>query len=213
MIRMNNTIRITALLLLVSLLGACGSMYSGKPHLNSSSELQANEIVLVGRIELVPPLSPEEQELKTLTSDRFQGKAAGLFSDQAFDLDNLGMTASTHAILLELGEEFYARQPKTSEIIYSGSVIITRSAVAGYGGYQGRDVTIDHRQLNLPGGIKYTVKPDDRAVYVGTIRYHRDDYNAITKIEVIDDYQRVNKEFTDKFGTGLKLRHAKPEKM
>ena len=212
MIRMNNPIRIAALLLVASLLGACGSMYSGKPHLNSTSELQANEIVLVGKIELVPPLSPEEQELKTLTSDRFQGKAAGLFSDQAFDLDNLGMTASTHAILFELGEEFYARQPRTSEIIYSGSVIITRSA-AHYGGYQGRDVSIDHRQMNLPGGIKFTLKPDDRAVYVGTIRYHRDDYNAITRVELLDEFKRVNKEFTNKFGSGLKLRFAKPEKM
>ena len=213
MIRMNNMMRIAGLLLVASLLGACGSMYSGKPHLNSTSELQANEIILVGKIELVPPLSPEEQELKTLTSDRFQGKAAGLFSDQAFDLDNLGMTASTHAILFELGEEFYARQPKTSEIIYSGSVIITKSAVANYGGYQGRDVTIDHRQMNLPGGLKYRIKSDDRAVYVGTIRYHRDDYNAITKVELIDEYKRVNKEFTDKFGSGLRLRFAKPEKM
>ena len=212
MIRTKNTISIIALLFVSIFLGACGNMYSGKPHLNNASELQSNEVVLVGRIELVPPLSAEEQELKTLTSDRFQGKTAALFSDQAFDLDNLGMTASSNAILVELGKEFYTRQPKTSEILYSGSVIMTRS-VAHYGGYQGRDVTIDHQQLNLPGGLKYTLMPDDRAVYVGTIRYHRDDYNAITKVELINDYKRANKEFAEKFGAGLKLRYAKPEKM
>jgi hypothetical protein len=210
--RIKTLLRVVATLLTVVAVTGCGTMYSGKPHMNATSDLQTNEIVLVGRIELVPPLSAEEQELKTLTSDRFQGRASGLFSERAFDLNNLPMSASTHAILLDMGTEFYARQPKSSEIIYSGSVVLMRSA-AHYGGYMGRNVTIDHRQLNLPGGIKYTLKPDDRAVYIGTIRYYRDDYNAITKVDLINDHKRVNKEFVSRFGSGLKLRYVKPEKM
>lgn len=212
MSRIHTFLRLTTGLLAILTVSGCGTMYSGKPHLNVASDLQANEIVMVGRIELVPPLSAEEQELKTITSDRFQGRASGLFSERAFDLNNLPMTASTHAVLLELGTEFYARQPKSNEIIYSGSVVLMRSA-AHYGGYMGRNVTIDHRQLNLPGGIKYTVKPDDRAVYIGTIRYYRDDYNAITRVEFINNFNKVNKEFVTRYGSGLKLRYVKPEKM
>lgn len=208
-----NALRYLTLLLAGLVLAGCGTMYSGKPHLNALNELQANELILVGRIELVPPLSPEEQELKTLTSDRFQGRVVALFSEQAFeDLNDLPMSASSQAILVDLGKEFYTRQPKSSTMIYSGSYILVRSAMYA-GGYMGRDVTIDHAQLNMPGGLKYTLKPDDRAVYVGTLRYHRDDYNAITKVEVINDYKRVNKEFTAKFGNGIKLRSVQPEKM
>lgn len=212
MSRIQTSLRLAIALLTVIVISGCGTMYSGKPHLNAASDLQANEVVLVGRIELVPPLSVEEQELKTVTSDRFQGRASSLFSERAFDLNNLPMTASTHAILLDMGTEFYARQPKSNEIIYSGSVVLMRSA-AHYGGYMGRNVTIDHRQLNLPGGIKYILKPDDRAVYIGTIRYYRDDYNAITKVELINDSKRVNEEFVARFGSGLKLRYVKPEMM
>ncbi len=58
---------------------------------------------------------------------------------------------------------------------------------------------------------KISDRLDDRAVYVGTVRYHRDDYNTITKTEVINDYARVNKAFVAKYGAGLKLRNARPE--
>ncbi len=121
---------LNALLRAAVALTGCGTMYSGKPHLNAVNELLSDELVLVGRIELVPPLTADEQELKTLTSDRFQGKASALFADRAYDLDDLPISAGSDAIMVELGRDFYTRQPKSKSMLYSGALILTRSAGA-----------------------------------------------------------------------------------
>lgn len=167
---------------------------------------------MVGPVELVPPLTPAEQNLKTGTSERFRNKAAGIFSNRQFDLNNLPISIGNHAIMAEMGKEFFARQPRNDEIIYSGSFVLMNST-ASQSGYMGRNVSVDMRRMNLPGGLKFQVKPDDRAVYIGTIRYHRDDFNSITKIEMINDYQRVNEAFKARFGNGINLRHIKPQRI
>lgn len=176
-------------------ISGCGTTFNGKPTLNDISELQNDELILVGRVELVPPLSKEEQYLQTLTSKRFQGKVSVLFSDTLFDdLNNLPATANSHSTTVDIGSEFYARQPNSITLFYSGGIILTRSVQSG------------NETIKLPGGIKYTLNNNDRAVYVGTLRYHRDDYNTITKVEVVNDFKRANEHFRKQFGNKYKLR-------
>ncbi len=67
--------------------------------------------------------------------------------------------------------------------------------------------------MQLPGGLQYALKPDDRAVYIGTLRYYRDDYNTITKVEIVNDYARAKRAFYAKFGTSFKLRAVMPTRM
>jgi len=200
------------LLLSAVALSACGTMSNGRPQMQSASDLQNDEIAVVGRIELVPPLTAEEQALQTGTSERFRGKAVAVFSDKLMDMNDLPMDVGNDALMAELGKNFFARMQKRSEYVYSGSFILARST-ATTSGYMGRDVTIHVGHINLPGGFKYDVNPDDRAIYIGTIRYYRNSHNAITKVEHIDDYQIVNGEFLKRFGKQLKLRDVYPKKM
>lgn len=210
--RIKSLFQLTVLLLSALVLNACGTISSGRPQLQNASELQSNEVAIVGRIELVPPLSAEEQELQTGTSERFRGKAVAVFSDKLMDLDDLPMGIGNDAVMAKLGKDFFARMQKRNEYIYSGSFILARSAVTS-SGYMGQNATIHMDQINLPGGLKYAVKPGDRAIYVGTLRYYRDDFNSITKVKYIDDYKRVSKTFAARFGKGIKLRDVKPQKM
>lgn len=189
---------------------ALGACVSGRPHLENVSQLQAGEVVVVGRIELVPPLAGSEQELNTATSGRFRGKAHALIAERQFDLDDLPMSAGKHSVFFEFGKYFYARLPRASQLYYSGSVVLMRSTVAGVGN-AGRTVAIDHSQLKLPGRLKYTLVAGDRAVYIGTLRYHRDDYNAITKVELLNDFDQASREFAQRFGQDLKLRRLAPQ--
>lgn len=193
----------------VLLLAGCAG---GVPHLEKISELSGDEVVLVGRIELVPPLSELEQELKTASSGRFRGKGHAIIGDKLLDLDNLPISAGKTSVLFEFGKDFFVRKERMPAYSYSGSVVLLRST-ASSSGYMGRDVSIDVSQLKLPGRIKYVLAPADRAVYLGTLRYHRDDYNAITKVEYIDEFTRVNQEFTRRFGTSVKLRRIAPQQI
>lgn len=198
-------------LLLTFMLSACGSMYSGRPMMQSAAELQKDEIAVVGVIELVPPLTAEEQDLQTATSDRYAGKAVVVLAEKPLDLNDLPVSAGNDSVMADLGKVFFARMSKHGEYVYSGSFILTRST-ATTSGYMGKDVTIHMGQLNLPGGLRYDVKPGDSAIYIGSFRYHRDKNNAITKVEHIDDYKRVNAEFVAKFGRDFKLIDVRPKK-
>jgi hypothetical protein len=65
--------------------------------------------------------------------------------------------------------------------------------------------------IQLPGRIEYLVNAYDRAIYLGTIRYHRDGYNGITKVDSIDDVERANREYVKRFGEQIRLRRAVPQ--
>ncbi|MDH5649025.1 MAG: hypothetical protein OEY67_05150 [Gammaproteobacteria bacterium] len=182
----------------VFLLAGC---VGGKPHLENINELMPDEVILVGRIELVPPLEKVEQELNTIGSGRFQGKVHMLVSEQQFDLDKLPMSAGSHTLFVNFDQDFYIRQPRVKNLHYSGSVVLMESTQR-FGG-------VDAAQMKLPGGLSYTIPANQKAVYIGTVRYYRDDYNAITKIRFVDDYKTANKSFIKKFGKKYKLVRAK----
>lgn len=197
-----------SLRLALCLLGAAAAAgcVSGRPHLENLAELQSGEIVLVGRVELVPPLNDKEQELNTLTSDRFRGKGHAIIGEEVFDLDDLPISAGSQSVEFEFGREFYVRQPRASALVYSGSVVLMKSTQTGR-----RSVEVG--QLRLPGRLKFKIASGDRAVYIGTIRYHRDEYNGITKVELIDDSARVRREFAKKYGTRLALTRLAPQRV
>jgi hypothetical protein len=43
-------------------------------------------------------------------------------------------------------------------------------------------------------------------VYIGTLRYHRDEFFEISRVVVVDEYAQANAEFVKKFGTRYPLR-------
>jgi hypothetical protein len=45
-------------------------------------------------------------------------------------------------------------------------------------------------------------------VYVGTLRYHRNEFFRITKTEIVDDYERANAEYPRLSGARFPLRKA-----
>ena len=64
------------------------------------------------------------------------------------------------------------------------------------------------KKVFFPGGLKVSVKPGDKAVYIGTVQYHRNEFFDITKVAIVDDYERANTEFKKKFGKKHTLRKA-----
>lgn len=46
-------------------------------------------------------------------------------------------------------------------------------------------------KLWFPGGYYFDVPKGAAAVYIGTLRYYRDDFNSITRVEVIDERKDI----------------------
>lgn len=51
------------------------------------------------------------------------------------------------------------------------------------------------QRVYFRGGFQVALKPGDRAVYIGTVRYHRDEFFEVTRVTVADDYREASAEF------------------
>lgn len=176
-------------------LGAC-VVPAARDSIDTLSNLGADEVVIVGRVELSPPLRPGEQKIKTLNSGSFENKVFLLADPQGRTLtkepelaDYAGRVEAT------LGKNFFVRSKNEPFHIIGGMMYLD----------------IGSREMNrvyFPGGLRVSTKAGDKAIYIGTIRYHRDEFWEITKIEIADDYTNANTEFKKKFGNTATLRKA-----
>lgn len=181
-------------LLLIGALSAC--VGPAREPVDSLSGLGGGETVVVGRIELVPPLRKEEQKLKGLGTGNFENKII-LITDE----NNRALTKepemADYAGRIEtiLGKNFFVRSDSKSFYILGGMLYLDLG---------GREMN----RAYFPGGLKVSLKPGDRAVYVGTVQYHRNEFFEVTKAAIVDDYDRANAEFKKKFGARYPLRKA-----
>jgi hypothetical protein len=174
--------------------------------------LKDGEIYVVGRIELIPKLSKEEQNLKTLGSGRLANKAHVFFSDQFVDIREESFGVLKHIAEVPLYEDFIIKRRKGDTLYFSGANIWLESS-ASYSGHMNKQTTIHTGKLHLPGDMVYKLKPGDKAVYVGTIRYQRDAYNAITKVSYVNEFAGANAMFRKAMqNPGLQLRAVAPAK-
>ncbi|HSD96809.1 MAG TPA: hypothetical protein VLB06_06660 [Sulfuricaulis sp.] len=186
--------RLAASLLLIGALSAC--VGAAREPVDSLSGLGGGETVVVGRIELVPPLRKDEQKLKGLNSSSFENKVF-LLADEHYRVltDEPGMSDYAGRIEAILGKNFFVRSNNKPFFILGGMMYLD------LGGQE-------TNRAYFPGGLKVSLKPGDKAVYVGTVRYHRNEFFEVTKAAIVDDYDRANAEFKKKFGTKTPLRKA-----
>lgn len=181
-------------LLLIGALGAC--VGPAREPVDSLSGLNGGETVVVGRIELVPPLRKSEQKLKGLGTGNFENKIILIADEQNRTLtDEPGMADYAGRIEAILGKNFFVRSDSKPFYILGGMMYLD------LGGQE-------MNRAYFPGGLKVSIKPGDKAVYVGTVQYHRNEFFEITKAAIVDDYDRANAEFKKKFGAKYPLRKA-----
>lgn len=173
-------------LLLIGALGACAG--AAREPLESLSELQGGETIVVGRVELVPPLSKEEQKFNTLNTGRFENTII-LITDEHYRVLTKEPELADYAGRIEakLGQDFFVRSSSKPFFIVGGMLMLPVGS---------KSIS----RIYFPGGLKISIKSGDKAVYIGTIRYHRDEFFEVTKATIIDDYDQANAEFKKKFG-------------
>lgn len=166
-------------------------------------EIGGDSVLVVGKIEVVPPIRPEEQKYR-MGWDLFDTKRHFIGRAILFTSDTPEYRERTDTALNPpLEETFFVRLPKAHRYVVKGSVMMAMVS-------RGASARAGHEQVELlfPAPIALDVRPGDRAVYVGTLRLHRDEFHEVTKVELLDHYAAASTEFHRKFPGSLPPRKA-----
>ena len=170
--------RTIAALLVALLLQACAMPRT----LPAANDLKAgaDEVIVVGKIELVPPLQSLEQRThwnvigeKRMLGHVMMATGAG---DKPVSMPSLQVADFQQTLDAEWGVPFMVRMPR-QRTYFNGAMAHL-------------DV-LERDRLWFPGGLYFDVPKDAPAVYIGTLRYHRNDFNAITRVEIVDERKDV----------------------
>lgn len=157
--------------------------------------LQEGEIYVVGRIELIPKLEYDETKLKTGRSAQMRDKLTTYFSSEFINITNTNSFGIyRHADVVQTGEFFVIKSRPKDKIYYSGATIWLESVAGGFISNR-RGSTVNLKFMFLPGDRVYNVKSGAKAVYIGTWKYYRDEYNGIKKMKYINEYKSAKKAF------------------
>ena len=171
--------RLAPLLLSCLLLQACALPKT----LPEATDLKAGaaEVVVIGKVELVPPLDPR-MEQKThwnvIGEKRMLGRVlvatAGEF--RPIHTAKLDTADFQETLEVEWGVPFMVKAARQRTFV--------NGALAHL------DVLAQER-LWFPGGYYFDVPKDAPAVYIGTLRYHRNDFNRIVRVEIVDERKDI----------------------
>ena len=185
-----------ALIAATLLLQSCSMGGKFLTEVGSLNSLKKDEVIIVGTIDLTPKLDKDEQELDPKGvwdvmgyGNKNKNRGMITFNSKPVSSDY------KYVINPELGKVFFFKVPRNLKYIVDGEILTVFSR---YGS----------EKIILPTGFKVNIKSSDKAVYIGDIRYKRDDFNSITRIELKDNYRKALKQFRKKFGKKYKLRKS-----
>ncbi|HEX6317763.1 MAG TPA: hypothetical protein VFZ84_02730 [Burkholderiales bacterium] len=181
-------------LLALAAVALAGCVSVSETNVENLSELGSDAVLVVGKIEIVPPIRPEEQSYKALdpfnSKRHFMGRAVMFMSDKREYQEYTG-----DALNPPLQETYFLKVPRTKRYMVKGSVTMAFALRT----VSRRQAVTDQAELMFPAPLEFDLRPADRAVYVGTLRLHRDEFHEVTRAEVRDDYARAAAEYRAKF--------------
>jgi hypothetical protein len=171
-----------------------GCVSVSETNVASLGELGSNDVVLIGRIELEPPIKVNEQSYKAL--DPFNAKRHRIGRAILFMADKPGYQEYTDlALNPALQETFFLRLPREKRYVAKGFVSMEFALRV----VSRRQAVSEETELVFPAPLAFDIRPGDKAVYVGTLRLHRDEFHEVTKAEVRDEYARAVAEYRARF--------------
>lgn len=179
---------------LAVLLAACAP--APRAPLTSLDALGRDEVVVVGKVELVPPLRKGEQKIRGMVVGNFENTMYLMMDEKLRPLpDDPRIADYAGRIEAAIGRTFFVRSKAAPSYVLGGVLFLDIGGSSQQKAY-------------FPGGFQVAARPGDRAVYVGTLRYHRDEFFEITRITIVDEHREASAEFEAKFGRGQTLRKA-----
>lgn len=151
--------------------------------LPEASDLRAGdaEVVVIGKIELVPPIDAKYEQKthwsvigeKRMLSRVLMATGGEYKPVNSAKLDAADFQSGVEA---EWGVPFMVKAPRQRTYVNGGLTHLN---------------VVQQERLWFPGGFYFDVPPGASAVYIGTLRYHRNDFNIVTKVEILDERKDV----------------------
>lgn len=174
------TLKALFLILAAASLSACMSGF--KLPAATGVTAGADEVVLIGAVSLDPPIVPANEQIKHCTI--------------------LGDGKIINTVFVATGAE--PQPPHPSEHHKWKNVIVTAWDTPFMVTVPRQKTWIQAaaKMLNLvngdkllfPGGLYVNPPHNAQAIYIGTLKYHRNDFNDIVGIEVLDEYDHTIKQ-------------------
>ncbi len=148
------------------------------------------DIVITGSFEIYPPLKKGEQYVDTkYIGENYVNKMFFAMGNRVYPAQEVNLYNAGNLTKVEISRTFFLRYKKNSNLFISGAFLIT--------GIGRASEHIEH--MYFPGKYLLEIPFGCNVAYLGKIKYHRDIYNAITKIEVIDDFDSTLQEMQEKY--------------
>ncbi len=188
-------------------LAGCGALVpSHHKDAVDTSGLGTGKVLVVGRIELLPALRPGEQKLFERQWDPFK-VADGLRERAVLYLSadaNAPREPTGDILTPPLDRLFFVPVPEQRRCVAHALIHLeNRIRLTGP-----RSATQESSELWLPAPVQLDLRSGDRAVYVGTWRIWRDDFNEVLRTQVFDHYAAAQAEAQRRFGSAFTLRKA-----
>lgn len=164
---------------------------------------RATDVVVVGRIEIVPKITEEEVSLKmTIGADELYRYFMMRIQDDIGEMTDY-TTDMEHMAAVKTEEVFYIPANRSEPFKFFGGWFYTK--VHGGSG-SSRSTVFFH----IKDGIKVEIPKNAGAVYLGTIKFKRDEFFNLKDIDFEqDDFEAEQKRFKKKFKTKMTLVKAK----
>ena len=188
--------RRSAALIVVAAAGLIGCLPPARPHAAAPVSLGAGQTLLTGVIEIAP--APADSDYHFKHRDDWKGKAFLLVGDLSEPLPNpLTLSDYKDRIEVTLGKPFHVIVP--SRPLHVRGIYVPM---------QVSDTKVDW--IKLPARFTIPIDGSVRGAYMGRLRYSRDEYYAVTRVDLIDELELANAETTKRFGAFAQLRRAFP---
>lgn len=183
------------------LLGGCLTPRTSIEDLSSVNK--EKEVVIVGRIEIVPKIQKEDVSVKMAigADDLYRtfilriNEDIGEMTNYTTDRDNM--------VVVKTEEDFYVTSGRNEPFSLYGGWFYTQL-------HGGGRITQSTMLYHLVNGMKAEFPKNAGAVYLGTVRFKRDEFFNLKAIDISqDDYEAAQKRFQKKFNTGMHLFKAK----
>jgi hypothetical protein len=156
----------------------------------SNGKVRSGETIVVGKVEIIPPIGPYEQQgLGT-----YRGKVFLISQDPNYSYLDEEYHVGVHF------ERTFALKTNLKKIYIKKAY-----AVMDFGGKPIGYNNAKTYQINeyYPGSLEIELPETERAVYIGTIQYYRNEKGGY-QVLVKDDYEQANAEFK-KYFSGIPL--------
>lgn len=183
----------------VVLLICCLALQACMPQfLPPATDLRASaaEVIVIGKVELVPPINSkfeQERHWNVFGEDRMLNHlviATGA-ENKPLTSSKLDSSDFNSSIEAKWGVPFMVKAPRQRTFLNGGVSFLN---------------VVRQEKLRFPGGYYFDVPSGAEAIYIGTLRYHRNDFNTITKVEVIDERQDIAAALMNTGGSALQVR-------